>query len=70
MGGGAGRGDQGVGNGEHWPLDEFKLEVLAGRAEEDRASQSIRGSLVLRRKQSTVQTAGHRSSVKSHVRMD
>lgn len=62
-------GDQGIGNGELWPLDEFKLELLARRAEKDRASQSIRGSRVLRRKQGTVQTAGHRSNVKSHVRI-
>lgn len=48
---------------KHWPLDELKPEVLIRRAEEDRESWFIRGSLVLRRKQDTVQTVGHQSRV-------
>lgn len=42
----AGSREKGAGNGEHWPPGGFQLEVLVGRAEEERASQSIGGSLV------------------------
>lgn len=52
-----------MGNEEPWPLDEFKPEVLVGRAEEDTEGWSVGASLVLRRKQDTVQTVGHQSRV-------
>lgn len=47
--------------GEHWLPDEFKLEVLPRGWRKDRESYFMRGSLVLRRLQDTVQTMGHQS---------